>query len=857
MSEDEEQLKPLLLQKKAWSQRELLEHIVDRHFNRLSDDIGNLPSWQVSPRKGSASDCIVELDAHLRVLGWYPLLEDGEPFSLTLFDIPSGCHPNNKPHIQVFIWALSFLFSITLGASWISHQDNSVEWYESEVIQSSLLYFAGPLIAALLLTSFIRKIIFSRLNVDGGHFLPAISPIILPSTVPIIWPFGLLGLFNQRLMPALVWPTRRGMLISGIVTPLSFLVFGLCYAMFGILLTPNSSPDFAGIPAIIQLNPITNLIASFFITPEELVVRTVWLHPLALVGQSLMMFSWILLIPIPGMPGYRALWAILGSEKMMDSGIEIALYGFFLLCLLVILITSGFTPWLFLFGLGVWRMFSEQSKTSAGLITNDSIEMSKGSSLRTFAALFFALVLTFPGVSTVTSYDDWEEGLALEWVEETAISVDEEWSFILDFDLVGVNEREVNVAVWADPPRPDWNLKIDCGDGLLTIPATCDVGAVDLLNSASIEIKSSISNNSTGLMPSNLHFIIDDGIEKSFKVISLNPETAIMPNSPHWRLEPAFDGLLACTNVTFIGEQIPGNFSTSALLWSVENPENGVFTSESESEICLSGPSYGKQVLNSDQFGKILPLVFINDDGEESSWPLRFENPNSVLPIPEEGWVLAGKSDLTPTWLHDGNHVAWGEGLDICSKESVREPVLIEGVITWNAETQFDIRIPEVNDSAQMIFQPPTNGVLAACSNSSINPLSANYSTVSGPSLVLKQSVEAIWAWVDRPLESGVWELHNFGNESITIVPMSHHNLDDNLTGWADVDVITLSVGESAVLNLTKTFDQEEVFQVAWLSLDEEVGVSGSIRLNFGSWCKQGADLDYSDEQIQCVVSGA
>ena len=57
------------------------------------------------------------------------------------------------------------------------------------------------------------------------------------------------------------------------------------------------------------------------------------------------------------------------------------------------------------------------------------------------------------------------------------------------------------------------------------------------------------------------------------------------------------------------------------------------------------------------------------------------------------------------------------------------------------------------------------------------------------------------------------------------------------------------------VLNLTQEFDDEEIFQVAWLSLDEEVGVSDSIRLNFGSWCREGTDLNHSDELIECVDS--
>ena len=77
MSEDEEQLEPLVLHKKAWCMRELLENIVDRYFNRISDDFGDLPAWQVTPRKGTVSECVKDLDVHVRKLGWYHLDEIG------------------------------------------------------------------------------------------------------------------------------------------------------------------------------------------------------------------------------------------------------------------------------------------------------------------------------------------------------------------------------------------------------------------------------------------------------------------------------------------------------------------------------------------------------------------------------------------------------------------------------------------------------------------------------------------------------------------------------------------------------------------------------------------------------------
>ena len=80
------------------------------------------------------------------------------------------------------------------------------------------------------------------------------------------------------------------MLYSGIITPLSFLFFGICFSIVGIIMTPNHAPSFSDVPGIIQLNPITQIISSFLLTSEEINVRSIWLHPLALAGQTLMTF---------------------------------------------------------------------------------------------------------------------------------------------------------------------------------------------------------------------------------------------------------------------------------------------------------------------------------------------------------------------------------------------------------------------------------------------------------------------------------------------------------------------------------------------------------------------------------------
>ena len=854
MSGDEKQLEPLLLQKKAWSERDLLEHIVDRHFKRLSDSIGDFPGWQVSPLEGSASDSVIKLDEHLRSHGWRAFLDVGEPYHLSLLDLSEDINLEQTPFIQFIIWSFAMLFSLVLGTRWIAYQNEGVNWFDAAILQQSFLYFALPLVATLFFTSVIRTRVFHHLGVGIGHFLPAISPIMFFSKSVILWPFGLLALMNQKFMKTATWINRRGMLISGLVMPISFIAIGFIFSVIGIFLTPNESPDFVGMPAIIQLNTLTNFVASFIIPSEEIVARTVWLHPLALAGQALMTFGWILLLPIPGFPGYRFLWAIVGSEKMTESNTEYLLYGFFLMGVVVVLITSGFTPWIFLFALGVWRMFSEQSVMAAGLIVDNTTELENNFRFRAFVAVSFTLFLTFPGLATVVGYDDWEAGLELDWADEQTISLDEEWSHDLEFEMIGVSLRFVQVSVWADPPRVDWNLTIDCGNGAVALPVQCDVGDVDLLNKKVATVSSMIANNSSEILPTTIHFIVDADSQRSIKSIKLNPDAAVSPIQSDWRLEPTFDGLLACTNLTFSGKQLSGNFSTSALLWSVSSPVDGLFTTESEPEICLSGPNYGRMVLDSDQYGQLLPLEFVSDEGQSSEWPIRLQNPISTMPIPNGGWILDGKLEHTPAWLANGSHVAWGEGLETCSKVAIREPNMIDDEYTWMTEIDSEIRIPDVDGDFTMPLDLPIGGVIAACDSSLTPPQQANYTTAAGPALALKFGGEITWSWVDMPLQSGLWELVNLGNDSITIVTMSHHSLDDNLTGWEGAEGVTVPVGGSVQLNLTQLFNPTEVMQTAWLSLDEESGITNSIRLNIASWCMVGTDLDPSDENVQCVL---
>lgn len=854
MSDEASELEPLTLQPEPWGEVDLLEQIVDRYFTRKSTGDGILHSWQVVPLEGDPSEAVLSFERHIRRLGWTASIEEDDPYRLTLLQIPPGVHPSDSKAATYLTWVVSFVFSIILGALWISHQNSHLSWSAAESLKLSLIFFTTPLFAVLSFTSFLRKRLFQKMAVDVGHFLPVISPIIFFSKSVMLWPFGLLVLLTPRAMHALSWPNRISMVISGLFTPVSLMISGLFLTIAGVLMTGNNAPDFASMPGIIQLNPLTQTILSLVLTSEEIVVRSVWLHPTALAGQALLVFGWILLLPIPQFPGYRVLWGLVGGNWMSNQGNELALFFLYLIAIVVVLVTSGFTPWLFIGALAVWGVFSEESRIASGLIIDEVSGIDSRSGLKAGSAIFLALLLMAPGLEPVSGFEEWEAGVAFDWPDVREVTLDENTSFSLSLSLAGVHPRQVSLSAWLDPPRPDWGVGLTCGGEKKILPDSCEMGEVNLLYSRSVEVVLRINNGSGELLPSDLHLVVDEGDSRRMHTIRLLPEVEISPATPDWLVSPAFNGVVACLNLTGTNDLPSGNFSTSALLWQVSNPEGGVFNGESEPSVCLTGEPHAPLLLDSDEFGYILPLTFMTDDGVDISWPMRIGNPIAKLVIPESGWNMTGDNSTTPEWLRVGRVIEIDNGSETCLSRSVREPGAGDGDYVWHPETRPAISIPDVSDDEPMRFFPPLGRIIAACDDGGeINQKSANYTTVRGPSLALRHNGSVYWSWPEMPLESGVWEFENVGDESITLVALQQHGLDDTLLGWQEMNDRVIHPGESIEMNLTALHDEVEVVQVVWLSLDSEAGVDNSIRLNFGAWCRSGTDSDTSDGVIQCV----
>ena len=302
MSADDAPLKPLKVHRHSWSQREFLTVIVERYFIVYEEASGIHYGWDVRPRKGeNLHRQAEELDQHLTRLGWRASLREGDPWSISLIPEPYDI-PALPRRLQYAAWLLTFLFSWASGAAWVTHQNAEAQLLDAWVLERAFASFALPLTGALLLVSSIRKRVAARFSVDTDHLLPVAVPFIIQTSTPF-WPFSLVGLLNQRSLEQLPWPNRLRLAQVSLVLPLTLLTLGLLYTLAGLLFTPTTAPALREAPIQIQLNALVQLLSLSFIPLDVLALRSAWLHPLALAGQTLMLFGWLLLIPVPGFPG--------------------------------------------------------------------------------------------------------------------------------------------------------------------------------------------------------------------------------------------------------------------------------------------------------------------------------------------------------------------------------------------------------------------------------------------------------------------------------------------------------------------------------------------------------------------------
>jgi hypothetical protein len=99
----DDKLMRLPAHKDVWSQKQLFERIISRHFQLLGELGGTRwPVWKVQLlEEGEVNESLEQLNSHLVDLGWLAKLEAGDPWLVQI--IPS---PKTIPRFQNNSWFL-------------------------------------------------------------------------------------------------------------------------------------------------------------------------------------------------------------------------------------------------------------------------------------------------------------------------------------------------------------------------------------------------------------------------------------------------------------------------------------------------------------------------------------------------------------------------------------------------------------------------------------------------------------------------------------------------------------------------------------------------------------------------------
>ena len=610
--------KSIIIDKETWNQNELLETICNRYFiigNQSS--IGNI-SWEINSRNDEhIGSCLKRLNEHLKPLSLLGLLDEGNPPTLTIIRYPVD--PVNVPiWQQVLIWLTMFSFTTLAGGYWISQFEINDSIFTYDLVYQSLIYFSIPIFSVTMMAHIFRKYVASLFGVEVGNLVPIAFPLISP-----FWPFGIIGVFGQKRVDTITYPNRRSLGLIESSSAFVFLLGGSILSFAGLTLTSDLPPESISDPLLLDLNTIITLISEIFLD-SDISVRLQWLHPLSLAGIGLSIIGWILLLPIPGFPGDRILYSIIGPKNPDSNGNETSIFLATLGVMCIVFLGTTFWPWLILVSLASWRRFSGDHIPDALVVDEASGIDTKFRN--TFATIIVVLlVLGFPGSNPVKQMSEWDGGLDVSnWSDEILFSSSNLEPMVINLPLepLGIIPVSGSIQVLIEGVSKNWVVNSDCFDEKLI----CQFEEISQNNKGVFQLL--ISDNDLGIMtPLQLRFVIDSGGTRSEHIMVLKYDGITSPD-PLWNRDPELPNEKICIAIEVIGNQ-SGNLSVvKNPFWSVENSS---FLTPGNNELCLVSEKGGWESLDLVSTGiqgsRLAPIVeFKQDNGNISTWELPIDN---------------------------------------------------------------------------------------------------------------------------------------------------------------------------------------------------------------------------------------
>ena len=614
----------ITIHRREWSRSELIERIASRFFV-IGDESISRYSWIVEARSGySNADAISGLNEELVQLGLIGTLSSTDPPTLAIKERSYGSAI--LPSWQLAsIWLFSTIMAIFAGSAWSRNVGISGNTY---II--SLLYYALPLILTLAFASECKR----RMNRDSGIRSGHIIPLAIPQISPMWWPFGLFGLFGQKSSEHTPVPDRKTLAKIEITVPAILFLVGQPLILAGILLTPSAPPEnLVSAPLVFHGSVIPNLIAPLLIE-SDVGIRLQWIHPLGLAGLSLSVLGWLLLLPIPGLPGDRILSAVMGTERHLDITSQNILFVASLGALVLVFVSSDFVPWLLVATIACMRRFGNE-QLRPPMVVNLADGFPRESLERYAAATVIILLLGVPGMSPATEFEQWSEGLdPTQW--PSSIEVNETQEFEISLTPIGAIPLSGEIVIEIDDPSESgWEVMDSNGLPVDEIKFENVIQS----NEQKIPLKLVSSPTESHLVhPARILLTIDDGVTIRQHPILITTPGGSAPFSSSWLLEG--NSTSACIDIeTSIGD--PG-------IWSVEHPfwlsEPTVIEPGVRSRHCIEPLQGAIEGADRDNRGRALApeITFTPEEeqGDSRSWQLPIKASESWLGLPSGNWSV-------------------------------------------------------------------------------------------------------------------------------------------------------------------------------------------------------------------------
>jgi len=745
---DDAKLAPISVHKDAWNQKDLLEGIVQRYVTVRSHVGGLWPTWELESEQ--LDEKFIELNAYLKRLGWMARLRRGDVIQLTTLPLPHRQFPGSRIH--VYMWTASIITLLLSAVRWMDSGRPEGGWFTDSIYLDGLVGFVLPILGTLFLASFVQTRVSAKYGVRSGHILPIPDPSVLLwlfsglSTSYFIWPFGIFFIPTLPRMDARPWPDRASLAWTSVSVPIVMLLSGFVFWTLGLLFTADaytlaSEPYRANPPFLIELIG-SGFDVSFSNTLD-------WGHPFFFAAGFLTLVGWLLMLPIPTLPGGRLLVARMGIHEARSTGTQILMFMLLITAAFFIFDAfNGFTIWIPVLSVLIPLLMFMGGDPRIPVLMDGDRPLSEDNHRRLGIVLFVAILFAIPSQFPVEPVERWDADATYTISVDEFAELSDSWNASITIDLTNpsMQERFYNIS-GGIAGTSLWSSTFSCGSD------HCE-GMMQPGESLTFEF--AMEHENVSHQPTSIDYELSIVFEDAYgfeETGTIHPRLNASVGA-EWHHVRGDDGVLACIDV-YVQEDFSTNISFLDLgdewlpfLWLDGQAGLTQVLSSEDTVVCLNGvdqalPFQVQSLLQSVKIGNLSFMV-----GFDGTWP-------HIVSSSDQGWQIDG----THGWgaPFDQGGTLYQENASSCPDDGflTSPPQSNNNNWSWDLSIRPKHRIPSVEGDERLQLKLPAD-TYVYCNQE--DGLASVFTVQAGPDLILHRNNQTLRLW-DGPMSSDTSQL--------------------------------------------------------------------------------------------------